>query len=137
MSLVYSSVVLEDNDWLGDQPFPPCQNDSRQRLPHSLNVPVENSCSTLTRLLYKRHGGREAADNLSLAVFGGIPLLVNFPRLFKNRSPAFITIPSIIILALNCLSPAPYLSSKIQEEALGETRSNLRFALSLCQFGGS
>lgn len=55
----------------------------------------------------------------------GIPLLGNFPRLFKNRSRAFITIPSIIIPAFNCLSLAPYLSSKFQEKALGESWSGL------------
>lgn len=49
----------------------------------------------------------------------GSPLLGNFPRLFKNRSKALATIPSTIILALNCLSLAPYLSSKFQGEALG------------------
>lgn len=54
-----------------------------------------------------------------------IPLLGNFPRLLNNRSRAFITIPSIIIHALNCLALVPYLSSRFQEEALGQSRSDL------------
>lgn len=53
MSLYHSLVVLEDSDWLASQPFPLCQNDSRQRLLHTSNVPVQNSCSTLTRFLHK------------------------------------------------------------------------------------
>lgn len=44
MSPYHSLVVLEDSDWLGNQPFPPCQNDSRQRLPHTSDVPAPNSC---------------------------------------------------------------------------------------------
>lgn len=61
----------------------------------------------------------------------------NFPRLFKNRSRAFITIPSIIIPAFNCLSLAPYLSSKFQEKALGGSWSDLWWPVSLYQFRGS
>lgn len=80
--------------------------------------------------------GRERAVSASW-FFGGIPLLGNFPRLLKNRSRAFITILSVIIHALNCLSLAPYLSSKFQEEALGGTQNNLSFSLPLCQFCSS
>jgi len=81
-------------------------------------------------------GGRERAISAS-RVFGGIPLSGNFPRLFKNRSGSFITNTSTIIPAVNCLSLAPQLSSKSQEQALGETRSNLWFPFPLCQFRGS
>lgn len=80
MSPYTSSVVLEDSDWLGNQPFPPCQNDSRQRLPHSLNVPVQNSCSTPTRFLYKSDGGREGEGNLSLTSLWGHPFVGKFPQ---------------------------------------------------------
>lgn len=54
MSPYHSSVVLEASDWLGKQPFPRCQDDSRQRLPHSLNVPVLNSCSAPSAIPDKR-----------------------------------------------------------------------------------
>ena len=80
MSPYHSSVVLEDSAWLGNQPFPPCQNDSRQRLPHSLNAPVQNSCSTLTRFLYKRDGCREGEGNLSLTGLWGDPFVGKFPQ---------------------------------------------------------
>lgn len=80
MSLYHSSVVLEDSDWLGNQRFPPCQNDSRQRLPHSLNVPVQNSCSTPTRFLYKSNGGREGEGNLNLMVLWGDLFVGKFPQ---------------------------------------------------------